>query len=118
MNPDATALIGTLIAIYAVFLTVFSSQVPEALKARWTMSFFVLIAAVLAGGLIDFLRILNSLDDLTSATLRQLPAAKVQDAGDEARQYWFPINFGLVLIALLARTRLDRSGDADRATDR
>ena len=69
----------------------------------------VLFGVVLAGIAIDFLRILNSLDDLTATTLRELSPAAVKDAGDEARHTWFPINVVLVLVAVVIRSVLGRA---------
>ena len=112
MNPDATSLISALIAMYAVFLTVFVAQVPE-INRRWGRRqlawLIALLLVVAAGVIIDFTRILNSLGDLQATTLRQLTKSRVIDAGEEAQNIWFPANLALVFIALLARSRLRTS---------
>jgi hypothetical protein len=112
MNPDATSLISTLIAIYGVFLTVFVAQLPE-INRRWggrQLAWLgVLLVVVAAGVIMDFIRILNSLGDLQATTLRELTKSRVIDVGEEAQNIWFPANLALVFIAVLARSRLGAS---------
>jgi hypothetical protein len=119
-GPDATTFISTLVALYAVFLSVYGVLLPllldrEQRQDRWQRLAFVLIVlAVIA----DLYRIENSLGDLYQTTGRHLSSGRVDDAGYEFTHVWFVVNLAAILgavIALALRRRAKGKGDAGSA---
>src|SRR4051812_7024095 len=116
-EPDATALISALVAIYLVFITASVTLLADLAapserpkpegetrrrvgRERLVRLTVVLLVATIG---IDFMRIENSLMDLLATTLRTLDGAHIRDAAHEAQRGWFPWNFFVVVLALIGR---------------
>jgi hypothetical protein len=111
-RPDATVLISTLVLVYTFFVAAYGALAPLVVGKgnpfRWDLikKFGVTFCRVSVLGLIaaavvlDLVRIANSIGDLYTTTMRQLPPPKVHDAADEFVRYLI-INATILVFALI-----------------
>jgi hypothetical protein len=120
-GPDATTFISTLIAIYAVFLSVYGVFLPLLLgpgnrRDRWQRLVIALVVVAVGA---DLWRIWNSFGDLYLTTERNLSSGRVDDAGYEFTHVWFVVNLVAILAAssALAFRRVPKAAASPSTSD-
>jgi hypothetical protein len=114
-NPDATTLISTLVVIYTFFAAAYGALAPSLVgKDRRTPTFgpagkedrafwraAALVYILLAVSL-DLVRVWNSIGDLYTTTMRELPPDKVYDAAAEFTRYLIVNAFVFLFVLAIA----------------
>ena len=100
-DPDATALISTLIFIYTFFIGAYGGLTPSILKARCHPAVRTAAILLMLGAIsLDLGRVSNSTGDLYTTTTRNLSSARINDAAVEFTRY-FLVNVIVILILIM-----------------